>query len=61
MKGLILFIDEALINNKKTIVKNIIAILLESKLVDNNEQARLEMLYDFNQENIMKENEIYFS
>ena len=40
------FIDEALLKNKKTRVRNIIAILLESKLLDNNEQARLEMHYD---------------
>ena len=30
-------LDEALIKNKKTIVQYIIAILLESKLVDNKE------------------------
>ena len=41
------FINEALIKNKKTIVQYIIAILLESKLVENKEQARLEMHYDF--------------
>ena len=38
----------------KIIIKFIIAILLESKLVDNKEQARLEMHYDFKQEKIMK-------
>ena len=38
------FIEEAPIKNKNTIVQYIIAILLESKLVDNKEQARLEML-----------------
>ena len=31
-----------------------IAIILESKLLDNKEQARLEMRHQFNQENIMK-------
>ena len=54
------FIDEALIKNKKTMVQNIIAMLLESRLVDNKGQARLEMHYDFNQEVIMKEIENYF-
>ena len=38
----------------------IIAILLASKLVDNNEQARLEKHYDFNHEDIMNEfNRLY--
>ena len=37
-------VDEALIKNKKTIVQYIIAILLESKLVDNKEQARRDAL-----------------
>ena len=55
------FRDEALIKNKKTIVKYMIAILLESKLVDNKEQARLEMHYDFNHADIMKELESYFT
>ena len=32
-----------------------IAILLESKLADNKEQARLEMHYDFKQEDIKKD------
>ena len=53
-------VDEALIKNKKTIVKYMIAILLESKLVDK-EQARLAMLYDFNHEDIMKEIASYFT
>ena len=35
-------VDEDLIKNKKAVVQNITAILLESKLVDNKEQARLE-------------------
>ena len=47
--------------NKKTIVKYIIAVLLESELVDNKEQARLEMHYNFNHEDIMKEIESYYS
>ena len=38
-----------------TIVQYKIAILLESKLVDNKEQAGLEMHYDFNHEDIMKD------
>ena len=42
-------------------IKNIIAILLESKLVENKEQARLEMYYDFDQEDIMKEIDSYFT
>ena len=54
-------VDDLLIKNKKTIVPYIIAILLESKLVDNKEQARLERLYGFNQEDIMKEIASYFT
>ena len=48
-------VDEALLKNEKTIVQYIVAIILESKLVENKEQARLEMHYDFNHEDIMKE------
>ena len=55
------FIDEDLIKNKKTIVKFIIAIILESKLADNKEQARLEMHCNFNHEDIRKEIESYFT
>ena len=40
---------------RKVIVQNIIAILLQSTLVDNKEKARLEMHYGFKQEDIMKE------
>ena len=47
-------VDKALLKNKKSIVQHIIAILLESKLVDNKEPARLEMQNDFNHEEIMK-------
>ena len=54
-------VDEIVIKNKKTIVQYIIAILLESKLVDNKEQARLEMHYDFNLKDIMEEIESYFN
>ena len=43
------------------VIKNIIAILLESKLVDNKEQARLKMHYDFKQEDIVKDIESYFT
>ena len=50
-------VDEA---PKKTIVQYIIAALLESRLVDNKEQARLEMHYDFIHEDIMKEVERCF-
>ena len=53
--------DKAISKNKKTIVQYIIAILLESRLVDNKEQARLEMHYDFNHEDIMKKIESYFT
>ena len=45
----------------KIVIKYIIAILLESKLLENKEQARLEMHYDFNQEDIMKDIESYFT
>ena len=44
----------------KIVIKYLIAILVESKLVDNKEQARLEMHYDFKQEDIMKYIESYF-
>ena len=54
-------VDEALLKNKKTIVQNIIAILLESKLIDNKEQARIEIYYGFNHEDIMKEIASYFN
>ena len=54
-------VDEALLKNENTIVQYIMAILLESKLSENKEQARLEMHYDFNHEDIMKEIETYFS
>ena len=47
-------IDEALLKNKRTMVQYIIAILLRSTLVDNKEQARLEMHYGFKQEDITK-------
>ena len=46
---------------RKVIVQYIIAILLKSTLVDNKEQARLEMHYDFKQEDIMKEIERIFT
>ena len=36
-------VDEILMKNKKTIVQFIIAVLLESKVVENEEEARLEM------------------
>ena len=58
-------VDEALIKNKRTIVqyiisKYIISILLESKLVDSKEQARLEMHYDLKQEVKMKDIELFY-
>ena len=43
------------------IVQYIIAILLQSKLLDNKEKDRLEMHYSFNQEDIMKEKERIFT
>ena len=43
------------------IVQYIIAILLQSKLLDNKEKERLEMHYSFNQEDIMKEIERIFT
>ena len=45
----------------KIVIKYIIAVLLESKLVDNKEQASLEKHYDFKQEDIMKDIESYFT
>ena len=53
-------VGEALIKNTKIIVQYMIAMLLESKLVDDKKQAKLEMHYDFNNEDIMKEIESYF-
>ena len=55
------FLDAALLKNKRTIVQYIIAILLESKLLDNKEQTRLEIHHAFDQENIMKVIESYFT
>ena len=43
------------------IVQYIIAILLQSKLLDNKEKDRLEMYYSFNQEDIRKELERIFT
>ena len=43
------------------IVQYIIAILLQSKLLDNKEKDRLEINYSFNQEDIMKEIERIFT
>ena len=61
IKKTISAIDEALIKNKRTIVQYIRVLLLQSTLVDNKEQARLEMHYDFKQEDIMKDIESYFT
>ena len=55
------FIDEALLKNKRTIVQYIIAILLQSTLLDNKEQENLEKHYGFKQEDITKEIEINFT
>ena len=46
---------------RKFIVQYIIAILLQSALVDNKEKARLEMHYGFKREDIMKEIERIFT
>ena len=46
---------------RKVIVHYIIALLLQSTLVDNKERARLEMHYGFKQEDIMKEIETFFT
>ena len=48
-------------SHRKVIVHYIKAILLKSTLVDKKEQARLEMPYDFKQEDIMKEIERIFT
>ena len=45
---------------RKVILQYIVALLLRSKLTENKEQDRLEMHYDFNQEDIMKEKESFF-
>ena len=45
----------------KIVIKYIIAILLESKLADNKDLARLGMHYDFKQEDIMKDIESYIT
>ena len=55
------FIDEAHLKNKRTIVQYISALLLQGTLVDNKEQARLEMHYGFKQEDITKEIERIFT
>ena len=47
--------DEAQTTNRKTKVQNIIALLLESRLVDNKEKGRLGMHYGFNLEDIIEE------
>ena len=54
-------VNEALIKDKNTIEQYLITFLLGSKLVDTEEQARLEMQYDFNQEGKMKEIDSYFT
>ena len=54
-------VNEALMKNKRTIVQYIIAIFLESKLVDNKEQANIEMRYDFNHEDLIKDIDSYFT
>ena len=45
----------------KMVIKYIIAIIRASKLVHNKEQARLELHYDFDLEDIMKEIVSYFT
>ena len=46
---------------RKVIVQYIIAILLQSTLIDNKEKVRLERHYGFKQEDIMKEMERIFT
>ena len=46
---------------RAVIVQYIIAILLQSKLLDNKKKDRIEMHYSFNQEDIMKEIERIFT
>ena len=46
---------------RKVIVQYIIAIILKRTLVDNKEQARLEMHYGFKQEDKMKQIEKIFT
>ena len=55
------FIDEAFLKNKRTIVQYIIAILLRSTLLDNEEQENLEKHYGCKQEDITKEIERNFT
>ena len=43
---------------RKMVIKHIIAILLECKLVVNKEQSKLEMHYDFIEEDLIKEIDI---
>ena len=45
----------------RIVIKYMIAILLESKLLDNKEPARLEMHFDFFHKDIMKEIESRFT
>ena len=45
---------------RKVIVQYIVASLLRIKLIENKEQDRLEMHYDFNREGVMKEIETFF-
>ena len=45
---------------EKTIIQYIIAKFLESKLVDNEEQQRLEIHCDLNHQDMMKEIDSYF-
>ena len=42
-------------------VEYIVAILLENKLINNKEQARLEMHHDFNHKDIMRDTYSYFT
>ena len=60
MKRLLLLLTR-LSKGKKRQYKIIIAKLLERKLVDNETKVRLEIHYDFSQEDIMKEFDSYFT
>ena len=45
----------------KIVIKYIMAILLEGRLLDKNDQKRLENHYEFKKDDIMKDIESYFT
>ena len=54
-------IDETALKTRKTVIQSIMAILLKCKLLENKEQGRLEMQYDFNHEDLMKGIDSHFA